>query len=136
MKKMIIMLLVVSTMLISCSIREIPIPTVKVENPEITIPVEIISYSWLAKDEYGGAWDDMQDKEAVVVPKKSKINISFEYKPKNIQIRHHISKTEWENFEKNVYEINVPDKEGIHIYSMLTNWSEGIVDYALKIEVK
>lgn len=116
--------------------KSMPHATAVVENSEITIPVEITSASWGAKEIYGGPWETMNGKEPVVVPKSSRIKISFEYPPKEIHLRETLSKKEFKNMDIESNTIVVPDSKGIHIYSFNARWSEGSVAYAIKIEVK
>ncbi|WP_217560082.1 hypothetical protein [Paenibacillus sp. GbtcB18] len=139
-KSLVLFLLLAWVMVaVSCSKssnKPIPKPVAKIEDSSVIIPVEVVSYSWGAKDGYGAPWEVMDNKDAVPVPKKSSIAISFDKTPEKVQFRQTLNKQEFKNLDIQSNEIIAPDKEGVYVYSFLVKWPEGSVDYAIKVQVQ
>ncbi|WP_339219934.1 hypothetical protein [Paenibacillus sp. FSL H8-0332] len=136
---MIVVIIVLLSIITSCkySGNPIPNPVATVENTSITVPVEIISYYWGSKTEYGGPWEKLVDKKGVLLPKKSKIIINFDRAPKEVyQYGNWLSIDEFLPLDIETNEILVPDTEGSYIYSFSAKWPEGDVQYALKVQVE
>ncbi|SEG45254.1 hypothetical protein [Paenibacillus sp. UNC499MF] len=113
-------------------------PKAFIKDTGIEVPVRTVSYYWgLGKEGYGSPWVTVQDKEAVIVPKHSILTFSFEKEPKSIpQIRQVISDGENKSVEmKSPYEVVLPDKEGVYVYSVDADWKDGGVQYVVKVGV-
>ncbi|MFF2154463.1 hypothetical protein ACFVVQ_04040 [Paenibacillus chitinolyticus] len=101
--------------------------------------METASYYWKFGEEKNiSPWYAVKDKEAIIVPKNSIIEISFKREPDGPPIiRQIITDNDIREIEtKNSNEITVPSSEGIYMYSISAGWSEGSAQYAIKVYVK
>ncbi|MGE6226088.1 hypothetical protein [Paenibacillus chitinolyticus] len=114
-------------------------PRAYIKSASIDIPVETASYYWKFGEEKNiSPWYAVKDKEAIIVPKNSIIEISFKREPDGPPIIRQVI-TDNNNREietKNSNEITVPSSEGIYMYSINAGWSEGSAQYAIKVYVK
>ncbi|WP_217556728.1 hypothetical protein [Paenibacillus sp. GbtcB18] len=114
-------------------------PRAYIKSASIDIPVETASYYWkLGKEKNMSPWYAVKDKEAIIIPKNSTIKISFKREPDGPPIiRQVITDNDNRDIEtKNSNEITVPSSEGIYMYSISADWSEGSAQYAIKVHVK
>ncbi|QUL54117.1 hypothetical protein KDC22_27885 [Paenibacillus tritici] len=100
-----------------------------------TVPVEISTYSWGAKELYGGPWEAMEDKDPAIIPDGSTITIQFDSTPDSILIREHFSKYKFKDITES-NQFHVPDSKGTYIYGVMATWKKGSAIYALKIQVE
>ncbi|MBV6715151.1 hypothetical protein [Paenibacillus chitinolyticus] len=114
-------------------------PRAYIKSASIDIPVETASYYWkFGKEKNMSPWYAVKDKEAIIVPKNSTIKISFKREPDGPPIiKQVITDNDNRDIEtKNSNEITVPSSEGIYMYSISADWSEGSAQYAIKVHVK
>lgn len=134
--KPILSILLFIVLISGCSSMPLQTPTAKVDTTNSSIPIEIASYHWAGKETYGGAWEITENKQATIVPANSKIKISYDYPPESVSINEVLDKNYRSiNISTESNEIVVPDKKGVHIYSIVSKWPKGTVNYAIKIEV-
>ncbi|MEK5469820.1 hypothetical protein MKY64_33030 [Paenibacillus sp. FSL R7-0210] len=100
-----------------------------------SVPVEISTYSWGAKELYGGPWEAMEEKDPEIIPGGSTINIQFDSTPDSILIREHFSKYKFKDITDS-NQFNIPDDKGTYIYGVMATWKKGSAIYALKIQVE
>ncbi|WP_405104270.1 hypothetical protein MHH28_17095 [Paenibacillus sp. FSL K6-1217] len=129
--------LILIVMITGCSkLSSMPLPEMSATlDTDETVPVEVSTYSWGAKELYGGPWEAMEKKEAEVVPAGSEIKIKFDSPPDSMLIREHFSKNKFKDIT-DLNQFNAPDSAGTYIYGVMATWKKGTAVYAMKIQVK
>lgn len=129
--------LIFIVMITGCSkLSSMPLPEMSATlDTGETIPVEISTYRWGAKELYGGPWEAMEEKDAEVIPAGAEIQIKFDYPPDSMLVRKQFSKHKFKDIT-DLNQFNVPDSAGTYIYGVMATWKKGTAIYALKIQVK
>lgn len=147
-----ILLLFITSFAIGCSRETVrgdepPMPVVTLVDDEKTeIPVALGSYAWKSEVDKVGPEELLKKYETVVVPRNSKVEIKFDYKPNpsSITIREQDTDTRAiileEELKNNTF--TVSDDLGTHIYDIDVRWGEkgqqvgGSAIYYFKVEIK
>lgn len=136
-KGKLVLALIIIVLITGCSkFSSMPLPEmVATLDTGETIPVEISTFNWGAKELYGGPWEAMEDKDPDIISGGSTINIQFESTPDSILIREHFSKYKFKDIT-DLNQFNIPDSKGTYIYGVMATWKKGSAIYALKIQVE
>lgn len=121
------------------------VPELKISSDNGEITVEKGTYEWTVKEGYFSDKTTIKDTDSPekiaekmganrVLP-RTKLNLLFSKEPDNIEV------IPWGELKSDDYnltgkEMIVPDKEGIYIFEILSEWKQGKASYIIKIAVE
>lgn len=125
--------LVISVLLTSCSVRDVPVPKVFANGKPVPLKFGASMWNKLAADGIPGP---PNEEHKIIVPPKSSLVFKFDYQPKELVLysKKKGLKEQKEIVKKN--EVLLPKKEGIYYYHFYGKWKEGYLLYSFIIEVR
>ncbi len=121
------------------------VPELKISSDNGEITVEKSTYKWTVKEGYFSNKTTIKDTDSPektaekmegnrVLP-KTKLNLLFSEEPNNAKVIL-LGGLKSEDYELTDKEMIVPDKEGIYVFEVLGEWSQGKASYIIKIIVE
>ncbi|OWA36939.1 hypothetical protein B9G55_02350 [Saccharibacillus sp. O16] len=130
-------MLSVSACSVTNNLESPPSLNIKIEgDSEKSAPAKLATYNWNGKMTYGGPWEAAQDETTITAKPNSVVNLVFEKEAQELNVRQHISSSEFVEIESDANAFTVPAQPGEYVYGIKGDWTEGTAIYGIKIKVE